>query len=112
VHKLAEVVMVLPADDQNVHPSRLVADDQVSESFKKQIINTARSWPVYFSRLFSVSVSSRLAVHSTPDAAYCYRYSVVCLPVGEPCKTALQPIEILHGTCTRGVTTDIEMINI
>jgi len=43
------------ADGQKVHPSRIVTD-QVSESFKKMIINTARSWPVYFSRLFPVSV--------------------------------------------------------
>jgi len=42
-------------DGQNVHPSRILTD-QVSESFKKMIINTARNWPVYFSRLFSVSV--------------------------------------------------------
>jgi len=47
--------MLINADGQNVHPSRILTD-QVSESFKKTVINTARSWPVYFSRLFLVSV--------------------------------------------------------
>jgi len=48
-------MMVVLADGQKVRPSRILTD-QVSESFKKMIINTARSWPVYFSRLFSVFV--------------------------------------------------------
>jgi len=33
------------------------ATDKVSESFKLFVINTARSWPFYFSRLFGISVS-------------------------------------------------------
>ena len=45
------------ADGANVRPSKIVTD-QVTESFKKNIVNMARSWPIYFSRLYSVSVRS------------------------------------------------------
>lgn len=39
--------------------STQIFTDQVSESFKLSVINIARSWPFYFSRLFGVNVSKK-----------------------------------------------------
>lgn len=38
--------------------SAQILTDQVPESFKLSVINTARNWPFYFSRIFAVNVSA------------------------------------------------------
>lgn len=75
------IVCVILVEGQKVRPSRILVD-QVSESFKKTIINAARSWPVYFSRIFPVSVRSFYLPHNTYMSMSWYtNNSMVCLKV-------------------------------
>jgi len=113
--KCFKTLLLLRGDAANVHPSRIVTD-QLTEPFKKSVINAARAWPLYFSRIFSVNVRSFSPLESTlpieaknPFALICCRFVVQHAVQHTSTKTeSLQ--QLCTTSCTACCTTCLQQI--